>query len=231
LTVDAACVPALGPTIPFPASHTRARDIVPGVRQHMRTSFLPDFEGNDAVRFEDFFCRLVAEVSFPLIRCFRVPEQFVIIRSADSRADRFDGVNSPILRGGLYILVCLSAPLSSVTLFSTNPAPATSPPRENSGAFSSVNSTSISRRLKSKQRFGNWATFWSSNQIADLSLFGWEAANWQREGALPLKRSWKADRFYPPGHQERLYRILGSPQSPLAVTIVDRMHLRRICSP
>jgi hypothetical protein len=133
--VDAVRVLSLRLAIPFPISLVHARDIIPGVRQHMRTSFLADFEGNDAVRFEDFFCRLVAVVSFPLIRCFRVPEQFVIIRSADSRADRFDGVNSPILRGGLYILVCLSAPLSSVTLFSTNPAPASFPPRENSGAF------------------------------------------------------------------------------------------------
>jgi hypothetical protein len=38
-----------------------------------------------------------------------------------------------------------------------------------------VNSTSISRRLKSKQRFGSWATFWSSNQTADVSLFAGEA--------------------------------------------------------
>jgi hypothetical protein len=80
-----------------------------------------------------------------------MPKQSVILRSANSRADRFDGVKSPILRGGLYILVCLSAPLSSVTLFSTNPAPATSPPRKNSGAFSSVNSTSIFRSRQSER--------------------------------------------------------------------------------
>ena len=30
---------------------------------------------------------------------------------------------------------------------------------------------SIFLRKKSKQRFESWASFWSSNQIADLSLF------------------------------------------------------------
>jgi hypothetical protein len=45
----------------------------------MRFSFLPEFEG-DAMRFEDFFCRLVAEVSSPLIRRFRVPEQSAVLR-------------------------------------------------------------------------------------------------------------------------------------------------------
>jgi hypothetical protein len=44
--------------------------------------FLPEFEG-EAVRFEDFFCRLVAEASPPLIRCSRVPDQFAILRPAN----------------------------------------------------------------------------------------------------------------------------------------------------
>jgi len=132
-------------------------------------------------------------------------------------ADRFDGVKSPILRGDLYILVCPSAALSSATLFSTSPAPATSPQRKNSGAFSSLNSTSISRKLKSKQRFGSWVSFCSSNQIADLSLFAGKRRI-GKEGGPPLRRSWRGDRF-PPAHQQRLYRILESPQSPLAVTI------------
>src|SRR5215831_8907667 len=53
-----------------------------GVGQPIRISFLPEFEG-DAARFEDFFCRLVAVVSPPLIRCSRVPEQSVIPRPAN----------------------------------------------------------------------------------------------------------------------------------------------------
>src|SRR3974390_460776 len=52
------------------------------VGQPIRISFLPEFEG-DAARFEDFFCRLVAEVSPPLIRCSRAPEQSAILRSAN----------------------------------------------------------------------------------------------------------------------------------------------------
>jgi hypothetical protein len=54
------------------------------VGQPIRISFLPEFEG-DAARFEDFFCRLVAEVSPPLIRCSRAPEQSAILRSANPR--------------------------------------------------------------------------------------------------------------------------------------------------
>jgi hypothetical protein len=50
----------------------------------MRISFLPEFEG-DAVRFEDFFYRLVAEVSFPLVRGSRAPEQSAILRPANPR--------------------------------------------------------------------------------------------------------------------------------------------------
>ena len=48
----------------------------------MRISSLPEFEG-EAARFEDFFCRLVAEVSPPLIRCSRAPEQSAVLRSAN----------------------------------------------------------------------------------------------------------------------------------------------------
>jgi hypothetical protein len=48
----------------------------------VRISFLPEFEGK-AVRFEDFFCRVVAEVSPPLIRCSRAPEQSAVLRSAN----------------------------------------------------------------------------------------------------------------------------------------------------
>ena len=53
-----------------------------GVGQLMRISSLPEFEG-EAMRFEDFFCRLVAEVSRPLIRCSRAPEQSAILRPAN----------------------------------------------------------------------------------------------------------------------------------------------------
>ena len=52
------------------------------VGQTIRISFLPEFEG-DAARFEDFFCRLVAEVSPPLIRCSRASEQSAVLRSAN----------------------------------------------------------------------------------------------------------------------------------------------------
>ena len=48
-----------------------------GIGQQMRISFSPEFEG-EAVRFEDFFYRLVAEVSPPLIRCSRAPEQSAV---------------------------------------------------------------------------------------------------------------------------------------------------------
>ena len=51
------------------------------VGQSIRISPLPEFEG-DTVKFEDFFCRLVAEVSPPLIRCSRAPEQSAILRPA-----------------------------------------------------------------------------------------------------------------------------------------------------
>ena len=52
------------------------------VGQPIRISFLPEFEG-EAVRYEDFFSRLVAEVSPPLIRCSRASEQSAVLRSAN----------------------------------------------------------------------------------------------------------------------------------------------------
>jgi hypothetical protein len=52
------------------------------VGQPIRISSLPEFEA-DAARFEDFFCRLVAEVSPPLIRCSRAPEQSAVLRPAN----------------------------------------------------------------------------------------------------------------------------------------------------
>jgi hypothetical protein len=52
------------------------------VGQPIRISFLPEFEG-EAVRFEEFFCRLVAVVSPPLIRCSRAPEQSAILRPSN----------------------------------------------------------------------------------------------------------------------------------------------------
>jgi hypothetical protein len=84
LAIDAACVLSLDPTMLFPASLIPERYIVVGVGQPIRISFLPKFEG-EAVRFEDFFCRLVAEVSPPLIRCSRAPEQSAIPRPANPR--------------------------------------------------------------------------------------------------------------------------------------------------
>src|SRR5215468_7587776 len=52
------------------------------VGQPIRISFLPEFEG-EAVRYEDFFSRLVAVVSPPLIRCSRASEQSAVLRSAN----------------------------------------------------------------------------------------------------------------------------------------------------
>ena len=52
------------------------------IGQSFRVSFLPEFEG-EAVRYEDFFCRLVAVVSPPLIRCSWAPEQSAIPRPAN----------------------------------------------------------------------------------------------------------------------------------------------------
>jgi len=53
-----------------------------GVGQHMPFSFLPELEGG-AIGLEDFFRRVVAEVSSPLIRCFRAPEHSAMLCSAD----------------------------------------------------------------------------------------------------------------------------------------------------
>ena len=52
------------------------------VGQPIRISFLPEFEG-EAVRYEDFFSRLVAEVSPPLIRSSQASEQSAALRSAN----------------------------------------------------------------------------------------------------------------------------------------------------
>jgi hypothetical protein len=52
------------------------------VGQPIRISFLPEFEG-EAVRYEDFFCRLAAVVSPPLICCSRASEQSAVLRSAN----------------------------------------------------------------------------------------------------------------------------------------------------
>jgi hypothetical protein len=70
------------------------------VGQPIRISFLPEFEG-DAARFEDFFCRLVAVVSPPLIRCSRAPEQSanspaMPIKLNDSNSDAFSQVEKGV---------------------------------------------------------------------------------------------------------------------------------------
>jgi hypothetical protein len=52
------------------------------IGQPFRVPFLPEFE-DDTLKFEDFFCRLVTEVSPSLIRCSRAPEQSAILRSAN----------------------------------------------------------------------------------------------------------------------------------------------------
>ena len=54
------------------------------IGQPIRISFLPEFEG-EAVRYEDFFCRLVAEVSPSLICSSRAPKQSAIPRPASPR--------------------------------------------------------------------------------------------------------------------------------------------------
>ena len=60
--IDAAGVLALDATMLFPASLILEGEIMIGVGQHMPFSFLPELEG-DAVRLQDFFRRVVAEVS------------------------------------------------------------------------------------------------------------------------------------------------------------------------
>ena len=82
LAVDAASGLSLCSAMFLPASLIPERQIVMGVGQPIRISFLPEFKG-EAVRCEDFFCRLVAEVSPPLIRCSRAPEQSAVLRSAN----------------------------------------------------------------------------------------------------------------------------------------------------
>ena len=84
--VDAACALSLSYTVPFPASLILDRSIVVGVGQLIQISFLPEFKG-DAVRFEDFFCRLVAEVSSPFICCSRMPEQSAMLHPINPRND------------------------------------------------------------------------------------------------------------------------------------------------
>jgi hypothetical protein len=83
-TVDAACALSLCSTMLFPASLIPEGEIMIGVGQHIPFSFLPEFEG-DAIRFEDFFRRVVAEVSSPLIRCFRAPEHSAMLCPANPR--------------------------------------------------------------------------------------------------------------------------------------------------
>ena len=80
--VDAARVLLLVSSMLFPASLIPEGKIMIGVGQHMPFSFLPELEGG-AIRLEDFFRRVVAEVSSPLIRCFRAPEQSAMLCSAD----------------------------------------------------------------------------------------------------------------------------------------------------
>ena len=82
MAVDAARVLLLVSAMLFPASLIPEGEIMIGVGQHMPFSFLPELEG-DAIRFEDFFRRVVAEVSSPLVRCSRAPEQSAVLRSAN----------------------------------------------------------------------------------------------------------------------------------------------------
>ena len=82
LAVDAASGLSLRSAMFFPATLIPKNEIVVNLQQHTRSSFLPEFEG-DTVKFEDFFCRLVAEVSPSLIRCSRAPEQSAIPRPAN----------------------------------------------------------------------------------------------------------------------------------------------------
>ena len=82
--VDAASGLSLCSAMLLPASLIPKKEIVVTVGQQIRISFLPEFEG-DVVRFENFFGRLVARVSPPLIRCSRAPEQSAILRPASPR--------------------------------------------------------------------------------------------------------------------------------------------------
>jgi hypothetical protein len=80
--IDAAGALALGATMLFPASLIPDGEIIIGVGQHMPFSFLPESE-DDAIRFEDFFRRVLAEVSSPLVRCSRASEHSAMLRPAD----------------------------------------------------------------------------------------------------------------------------------------------------
>jgi hypothetical protein len=80
--VDAGRVLLLVSAMLFPASLIPEGEIMIGVGQHMPFSFLPESQG-DAIRLEDFFRRVVAEVSSPLIRCFRAPEHSAMLYPAD----------------------------------------------------------------------------------------------------------------------------------------------------
>jgi hypothetical protein len=82
--VDAACALSLCSTMLFPAPSILEGEIMIGVGQHMPFSFLPELEG-DAITFEDFFRRVVAEVSSPLIRCFRAPEYSAMLHPGNPR--------------------------------------------------------------------------------------------------------------------------------------------------
>jgi hypothetical protein len=68
-TVDAACALSLCSTMLFPVPLIPEGGIMIRVGQHMPFSFLPELE-SDTIGFEDFFRRLVAEVSSPLLRWF-----------------------------------------------------------------------------------------------------------------------------------------------------------------
>src|SRR5271166_4641782 len=84
MAVDAARVLLPVSAMLFPASLIPEGEIMIGVGQHMPFSFLPEFEG-DTVRLEDFFCRLVAEVSPPLICRSGAPEQSAMLHPANPR--------------------------------------------------------------------------------------------------------------------------------------------------
>ena len=82
--IDVAGVLALGATMLFPASLIPEGEIMIGVGQHMPFSFLPELEG-DAIRLEDFFCHLAAEISSSLIRRSRAPEYSAMLRPGNPR--------------------------------------------------------------------------------------------------------------------------------------------------
>jgi hypothetical protein len=82
--VDAVCILSLCSAVLLPTPLIPDGEIVVSVRQHVRLSLLPELEG-DAQRFEDFFCRPVAEFSSALACCSRVPEQSATLYSASSR--------------------------------------------------------------------------------------------------------------------------------------------------